>query len=83
MRNQTYRLNFKNMQGNEVLIKIRLYNTYMKGILESFDQYSNLILKEAIEYKKDEETGALNEIERYNSPVLIRGDSIITISTGM
>ena len=71
------------MQGNEVLIKIRLYNTYMKGILESFDQYSNLILKEAIEYKKDGETGALNEIERYDGPVLIRGDSIITISTGM
>jgi small nuclear ribonucleoprotein (snRNP)-like protein len=71
------------MLNKEVLIKIRLYRTYLKGKLTSFDQNSNIILENVIEYFKDEKTGEMNEKETHNGSILLRGDSIISLSSVM
>ncbi len=81
MRNPSLRLNLKNMLDKEVSVKIRLYNTYLKGKISSFDQYSNLIMEDVVEYMKNEKTGILEEKQNYGSPVLLRGDSIIAITS--
>ncbi|UYP47840.1 hypothetical protein NEF87_004125 [Candidatus Lokiarchaeum ossiferum] len=81
MRNPSLRLNLKNMLDKEVTVKIRLYRTFLKGTLASFDQYSNVLLENAIEYKQDEESGNLVEHEKYSGPILLRGDSIIALSS--
>ena len=60
-------------------VKIRLYNTYLEGTLSAFDSYSNILLTDAAEYVKDQETGDLVKKEDHGS-VLLRGDSIITLS---
>lgn len=81
MRNPSLRLNLKNMLDKKVTVKIRLYRTFLKGTLASFDQYSNILLENAIEYKQDEESGNLVEHEKYTGPILLRGDSIIALSS--
>ncbi len=79
MRNPQMRLNLKTMLDKEVTVKIRLYRTFLKGTLASFDQYSNILLENAIEYGQDEETGKLVERQKYTGPILLRGDSIIAL----
>ena len=45
----------------------------VKGVLEKFDQHMNLVLSDATEYKKDEESTKLGNL-------LLKGDNIIIIS---
>ena len=78
-RNQI-RLSPKSLLDKKVCVKIRLYNTYLEGTLAAFDSYSNILLTGAVEFVKDQETGELVEKERYTGSVLLRGDSIITLS---
>lgn len=79
MRNPSLHLHFKTMYGKEVRIRVRLYHTFIKGILDSVDQYSNVLLTNATEYQQDEETGELIEKGKY-SDLLLRGDSIINLA---
>ena len=74
------RLSPKSLLDKKVLVKIRLYNTSLEGTLSAFDSYSNILLTDVVEYVKDKETGELVEKERYTGSVLLRGDSIITLS---
>ena len=76
---RSIRLSPKSLLEKKVCVKIRLYNTYLEGILSAFDSYSNILLTDVVEYVKDQETGDLVEKERHGS-VLLRGDSIITLS---
>ncbi|WP_457557663.1 LSM domain-containing protein [Candidatus Harpocratesius sp.] len=80
MRNPSLHLHFKTLYGKLVKIRIRLYQTFLTGTLESVDQYSNILLSNATEYQKNEETGELIEKETYAN-LLLRGDSIINLST--
>ena len=77
---RSIRLSPKSLLEKKVCVKIRLYNTYLEGILSAFDSYSNILLTDVVEYVKDKETGDLVEKERYSGSVLLRGDSIITLS---
>jgi small nuclear ribonucleoprotein (snRNP)-like protein len=83
MRNTSLRSNLafalKNDINKEVMLKVRIYKVYIKGILAAFDQYSNILLKNATEYFKDAE-GNFNEKGKYPGSVLVRGDSIVNIS---
>lgn len=81
MRNPSLRLNLKTMLDKKVTVKIRLYRTFLRGTLASFDQYSNILLENAVEYGQDEETGQLVEKAKYSGPILLRGDSIIALSS--
>lgn len=83
MRNPALRLNLKAMVSKEVFIKVRLYNTYLKGTLVSFDQYSNILLENVTELQKNEETHQYDEIHTHTGPVILRGDSIISLASGM
>ncbi|MCF2141545.1 MAG: hypothetical protein K9W44_15935 [Candidatus Lokiarchaeota archaeon] len=80
MRNPSLHLHFKTLYGKPVKIRVRLYQTFLTGTLVSVDQYSNILLSNATEYQKDEETGELIEKETYAN-LLLRGDSIINLST--
>ncbi|MHA1619584.1 MAG: LSm family protein [Promethearchaeota archaeon] len=80
MRAPSIHLRFHSMIGKEVHLRIRLYQTFITGILESVDQYSNILLKNAVEFRKDDESAELIEKNKY-SKLLLRGDSIITLTT--
>ena len=80
MHNPTLRLNLKGMLNKEVMIKIRVYRVYLKGKLISFDQYSNILLENVVEYEKNLETGEIVETCKYSGNVLLRGDSIIALT---
>ncbi|MHA1776033.1 MAG: hypothetical protein DRO88_02690 [Promethearchaeia archaeon] len=80
MRSPSLHLHFKSLYGKEVKIRVRLYQTYIKGHLESVDEFSNVLLKNAIEFQKNEETGELIEKEKFDT-LLLRGDSIINLAT--
>ena len=80
MHNPALRLNLKGMLNKDVTIKIRVYRVYLKGKLIAFDQYSNILLENVIEYKETE-TGEREEICTYSGDVLLRGDSIIALTT--
>jgi small nuclear ribonucleoprotein (snRNP)-like protein len=84
MRNSSgLRLNLKSMLAKEVFIKVRLFNTYLKGTLTSFDHYSNILLENVTEYEKNRETHEFSQKAVYDGPIILRGDSIITLGTGM
>ena len=84
MRNSSgLRLNLKSLLTKEVFIKVRMFNTYLKGTLISFDHYSNILLENVTEYGKNEETHEFSQKETYDGPVILRGDSIITLGTGI
>ena len=80
MRAPSLHLHFQSMIGKEVHLRIRLYQTFITGMLESVDQYSNILLKDAVEFKKIDTTGELIEQNKYTN-LLLRGDSIITLTT--
>lgn len=79
MHNPALRLNLKGMLNKNVMIKIRIYKVYLSGKLIAFDQYSNILLEKAVEYKLNE-TGEKEEICKYSGNVLLRGDSIIALT---
>ena len=79
MHNPALRLNLKGMLNKDVMIKIRVYKVYLSGKLIAFDQYSNILLENAVEYKLNEE-GVKEEICKYSGNVLLRGDSIIALT---
>ncbi|MHA1718516.1 MAG: LSM domain-containing protein [Promethearchaeota archaeon] len=81
MNNPSLRLNLKGMLNKKVSIKIRMYKVYLKGKLTAFDQYSNVLLENVVEYEKDPETGEKIETCKYPGTVLLRGDSIIALTT--
>ena len=83
MGNPSLRLNLKTMVMKEVFIKVRLYNTYIKGTLKSCDQYSNILLENVVEYQKKADSHEYEEIEKHQGPVILRGDSIISLASGM
>ena len=83
MRNPSLRLNLKAMVMKEVFIKVRLFNTYIKGTLKSFDQYSNILLENVVEYQKNQDTNEYEEVEKHSGPMILRGDSIISLASGM
>ncbi|HET7642253.1 MAG TPA: LSM domain-containing protein [Nitrososphaeraceae archaeon] len=58
--------------GKNIVIKLK-GDKVVKGILEKFDQHMNLVLSDATEYKKDEESTKLGNL-------LLKGDNIIIIS---
>ena len=58
--------------GKNIVIKLK-GDKVVKGILEKFDQHMNLVLSDATEYKKDEESTRLGNL-------LLKGDNIIIIS---
>jgi small nuclear ribonucleoprotein (snRNP)-like protein len=80
MRNPSLHLHFKSMYGKEVKLRVRLYHTQLTGILESVDQYSNILLKDVVEYQKEDETGEMVEKGKYTE-LLLRGDSVISLMT--
>ena len=77
--NPALRLNLKGMLNKDVTIKIRVYRVYLKGKLIAFDQYSNILLENVVEYKLNE-TGEKEETAKYSGNVLLRGDSIIALT---
>ncbi|QEE15882.1 LSM domain-containing protein [Promethearchaeum syntrophicum] len=79
MHNPALRLNLKGMLNKDVSIKIRVYRVYLKGKLIAFDQYSNILLENVVEFKLNEK-GEKEEICKYSGNVLLRGDSIIALT---
>ena len=59
-----------------------MFNTYIKGTLTAFDQYSNILIENATEYEKDKESNEFIKREEYSGTIILRGDSIITLGTG-
>ena len=58
--------------GKNIVIKLK-GDKVVKGMLQKFDQHMNLVLSDATEYKKDEESTKLGNL-------LLKGDNIIIIS---
>ncbi len=83
MGNPAIRLNLKTMVSKEVFIKVRLYNTFIKGTLKSFDQYSNILLENVTEYQQKEDSREFSIVEEHKGPMILRGDSIISLASGM
>ena len=79
MHNPALRLNLKGMLNKDVTIKIRVYRVYLKGKLIAFDQYSNILLENVVEYKLNDK-GEKEETSKYSGNVLLRGDSIIALT---
>jgi small nuclear ribonucleoprotein (snRNP)-like protein len=67
-----------NLLGKEVLVNLRVYQLYMKGVLAGFDEYSNIVLEQAAEFEKNAE-GVLIEVAKYAGQVLVRGEAILNL----
>ena len=80
MRNPSLSINLDSVLQKELWIKVRMFNTYLKGTLIAFDQYSNLLLESVREYITDPTTHQPVEKHVYEGTVLLRGDSIISFS---
>jgi small nuclear ribonucleoprotein (snRNP)-like protein len=80
--NQEISMNFTNylktLLSKEITLDLREANLRLKGILRNFDQYSNLLLSNVVEFEKSPD-GTYIEITQYTGNVLVRGDSIHNI----
>ena len=63
---------------DEVRIKLKIWNTYLTGKLIKFDNYMNLIVKDA----KEIYFGRGGKRSKDLGTVMIRGASIITVAQG-
>lgn len=80
MRNPTLNVHLRSLFGKKVKIRVRLYQTFLIGELENADEFSNILLKNAEEFRKDEEMGEMIKKNDYTT-LLVRGDSIINLSS--
>lgn len=73
-------INFlKSKLNQEITVDIREAFVRIKGTMRMFDQYSNIILSNVVEYERNLE-GKYVEGTHYKGNILVRGDSIYNIT---
>jgi small nuclear ribonucleoprotein (snRNP)-like protein len=73
-------INFLKSQLNqEITVDIREAFVRLKGTMRMFDQFSNIILSNVVEYERTLE-GKYVEGTHYKGNILVRGDSIFNIT---
>jgi len=67
----------RSLIGKKITVDLKDAGIRLQGALKTYDQYSNIVLTDVVEYDKSPE-GPLVEAQKYQN-LLVRGDSITHI----